>query len=124
MGLPGSYRLARRSSDFGRFPTEGAVSAKEAGDRHAERRSLAEGARKPAKQNKTRYRKTGLNEEDCRYGTQQSETGGSHTIGRGARRSGCSAERAVHPDSILPDGRVRSEWRAVRKRHGRLLQSD
>src|SRR5712692_4094102 len=64
MGLPGSYRLARRSSDFGRFPTEGVVSAKEAGDRNAERRSLAEGARKPAKQNKTRYRKTGLNEED------------------------------------------------------------
>ena len=25
---------------------------------------MAEGARKPAKQNKTRYRKTGLNEED------------------------------------------------------------
>src|SRR5262247_3942740 len=41
MGLPGSYRLARRSSDFGRFPTEGTVSAQEAGDRNAERRSLA-----------------------------------------------------------------------------------
>jgi branched-chain amino acid transport system substrate-binding protein len=63
MGLPASYRLARRSSDFGRFPTEGAVSAKEAGDRNAERRSLAEGARKP-REIKTRYGKTGLNEED------------------------------------------------------------
>src|SRR3979409_1687672 len=62
MGLPGSYRLARRSSDFGRFPTEGAVSAKEAGDRNAERRSLAGGARSP--HNRTRYRKTGLKEED------------------------------------------------------------
>ena len=50
MALPGSSRLARRSSDFGRFPTEGAVSATEAEDRNAERRSLAEGARKPAKQ--------------------------------------------------------------------------
>ena len=37
--MPGSYRLARRSSDFGRFPTEGAVSATEAEDRNAERRS-------------------------------------------------------------------------------------
>src|SRR5258708_9687448 len=62
MGLPGSYRLARRSSDFGRFPTEGAASAKEAGDRNAERRSLAEGARKPAKQDPVPQ--TGLNEEE------------------------------------------------------------
>jgi branched-chain amino acid transport system substrate-binding protein len=38
-------------------------SAKEAGDRNAERRSLAEGARKP-REIKTRYGKTGLNEED------------------------------------------------------------
>src|SRR5712692_304763 len=64
MGLPGSYRLARRSSDFGRFPTEGAVSAKQAGDRNAERRSLAEGARKPAKQKQDPLPQTGLNEED------------------------------------------------------------
>src|SRR4029077_16630405 len=59
-----------------------------------------------------------------RYGTQQTDTDGSDTIGRGACRSGCSAERAVHPDTVLPDGRVRREWRAVREWHGRLLQPD
>src|SRR6266404_8970424 len=69
MGLPGSYRLARRSSDFGRFPTEGAVSATEAEDRNAaERRSLAKGGRKPAKTRpgtaKNRAERGGANEED------------------------------------------------------------
>src|SRR5437899_4806478 len=114
MDLPGSYRLARRSSDFGRFPTEGTVSAKEAEDRNAERRSLAEGARQP-RENKTRYRKNRAERGGHEYGTQQTDTGGSHVIRRGACRSGCRAERAVHPDTVLPDGRICRERRAVRK---------
>src|SRR5437870_1085240 len=107
MDLPGSYRLAKRSSDFGRFPTEGAVGTKEAGDRNAERRSLAEGARKPAKEDPVPQSRA----EGGGHGTQQADTGGSRTIGRGACHSGCSTERAVHPDTVLPDRRVRREWR-------------
>src|SRR5258708_8171979 len=80
MGLPGSYRLARRSSDFGRFPTEGAVSAKEAGDRNAERRSLAEGARKPAKQKQDPLPQNPAERGGRRYGTQQTDNARPHTI--------------------------------------------
>src|SRR5260370_37488824 len=87
MGLPDSFRLARRSSDFGRFPTEGAVGAKGAGDRNAERRSLAEGARKPAKQKQDPLPQNRAERGGRRYRTEQTDTGGSRAIGRGACRS-------------------------------------
>src|ERR1700681_885263 len=65
MALPGSSRLARRSSDFGRFPTEGGLSARrkpEIATRSGGRWRKEQGS--PQNKNKTRYRKTGPNEED------------------------------------------------------------
>src|SRR5258708_39421955 len=110
MGLPGSYRLARRSSDFGRFPTEGAVSAKEAGDRNAERRSLAEGARKPAKQKQDPLPQNRAERGGRRYGTQQTDTGGSQPIGRGACPFGSQAGPSGHTGHGLPVGPGTPEW--------------
>src|ERR1700756_5500260 len=122
MALPGLSRLVKRSSDFGRFPTEGARRER---SRRSHRGAAVVGRRrKEARKKQEPAPQRRAEGGGGRYGTQQSETGSSRTSGRGACHSGCSAERAVHPDTVLPDGGVRREWSALRKWHGRLLQHD